>query len=83
MVADMYALVTKSVSDRLKEKGFVGAELNAETTLLGGDLPLDSLDLATVLIEMQEQVGQDPFASGFMEFRTIGDLVNIYRKLLD
>ena len=57
--------------------------MTAEATLLGGELPLDSLDLATVLIEMQEQVGQDPFASGFMEFRTIGDLVNIYRKLLD
>ena len=82
MVADMYALVTKSVADRLKEKGFVGADLNAETMLLGGDLPLDSLDLATILIEMQEQVGQDPFASGFVEFRTIGELVNIYHKLI-
>ena len=82
MAADVYALVTKSISDRLKEKGFVGADLKAETTLLGGDLPLDSLDLATVLIEMQEQVGQDPFAGGFVEFRTIGELVNIYHKLL-
>lgn len=82
MVADMYALITKSVSDRLKEKGVVGADLKSETTLLGGELPLDSLDLATILIEMQEQVGQDPFASGFMEFRTIGDLVKIYDKML-
>jgi hypothetical protein len=82
MDLDVYALITKRVSDRINEKGLNVPELKAETRLLGGELPLDSLDLAIILVEMQEQVGQDPFAAAFVEFYTIGELASIYQKLL-
>jgi acyl carrier protein len=80
MSLDVYAMITKSVSERIKEKGLPVPELKAETRMLGGELPLDSLDVATILIEMQDQLGEDPFASGFVEFRTIGELASLYRK---
>jgi acyl carrier protein len=82
MDLDVYALITKSVSDRIKEKGLQVPELRAETRMLGGELPLDSLDVAVIVIDMQQQVGVDPFASGFVEFYTIGELASLYQKLL-
>jgi len=82
MAVDVYQLITKGVAARLTEKGEKVPELGSGTRMLGGELPLDSLDVATILIEMQEQVGVDPFADGFIEFRTIGELVDIYRKSL-
>jgi acyl carrier protein len=82
MGADVDALIRKSVSERIKEKGLPVPELTAETRMLGGELPLDSLDLATILIEMQAELGHDPFADGFVEFRTIGELVALYRRSL-
>jgi acyl carrier protein len=82
MGVDVDALIRKSVSERIKEKGLAVPELTAETRMLGGELPLDSLDLATILIEMQAELGHDPFAEGFVEFRTIGELATLYRKSL-
>ncbi|UYN95917.1 MAG: acyl carrier protein [Enhydrobacter sp.] len=82
MSVDVDALIRKSVSARIQEKGLPVPVLTAETRVLGGDLPIDSLDLATVLIELQVELGRDPFADGFIEFRTIGELAALYRKSL-
>ena len=51
-----------------------------KTTLLGGSLPLDSLELAVVVIRMREISGIDPFASGLVAFWTIGELAALYAK---
>lgn len=82
MGVDVDALIRRSVAERIKEKGLPVPELTAETRVLGGELPIDSLDLATVLIELQAELGHDPFADGFVEFRTIGELATLYRKSL-
>jgi acyl carrier protein len=82
MSVDIDALVRRSIAERIREKGLPVPELKDDTLMLGGDLPIDSLDVATILIELQGETGYDPFADGFIEFRSIGELVALYRAHL-
>ena len=61
-------------------KGATLPSVDATTQLLGGGLPLDSLDLALLVVEMEEATGFDPFASGFVNFRTVGELAQLYQR---
>lgn len=66
---------------RLEERGEGGElpqQLDGTTPLIGGQSPIDSLDLATIVIEMEELTGRDPFRDGFSEFRTVGDLAKLF-----
>lgn len=80
MGRDVYDLVTATIADQMKQKGLEVPGLERSTRLLGGDLPLDSLDLAAILVELQTHFDSDPFASGFINFETVGELVQIYEK---
>lgn len=53
--------------------------LRPETQIMT-DLGLDSLALAEILILLEEKTGQDPFASGFLEFTSIADLAALYSQ---
>lgn len=59
-------------------KGLPAPTVTEETILLGGELPIDSLDLAGMLVELQALTGQDPFRAGFQDFRTVGQLAALY-----
>jgi acyl carrier protein len=48
--------------------------------LLGGGLPIDSLDLAGLVVELELATGLDPFKDGFVEFRTAGELADLYSR---
>jgi acyl carrier protein len=41
-------------------------------------LGIDSLDLATIVVQLTEATGEDPFQGGFIEFRTVGELTRLY-----
>jgi acyl carrier protein len=56
------------------------AALSDDALLLGGDFEMDSLDLATMIVNLQDATGKDPFADEFVEFRTIGELVELFRN---
>lgn len=43
-----------------------------------GGLGLDSLDMATIVAELELSLHQDPFAQGTPAFRTLGELVALY-----
>jgi acyl carrier protein len=62
----------------LEQKGLSNQALNENSEFLGGELGIDSLDLATLLVKLEEISGSDPFREGFKEFRTIGELAKIY-----
>ena len=66
------------LSESLKAKGHASDNLQADTPLLGGALPIDSLDLAALVVNLTEATGKDPFANGFVAFRTIGELARLY-----
>jgi acyl carrier protein len=59
-------------------KGSPAPRVVAETELLGGEIDIGSLDLATLVRELEEASGLDPFADGFIEFRTAGELAKLY-----
>ena len=72
------AKVIEVLTSRLIETGKDVPELGETTMLLGGSLPLDSLELAVIVINLGEITRSDPFASGFVDFRTIGELARLY-----
>ena len=70
----------KTVIDRIAaSKGTTAPTISANTALLGGGLPIDSLDLATLVVELEQATGRDPFKSGLADFRTAGQLAELYR----
>jgi acyl carrier protein len=79
MTYSMLALITEELSRIVAEKGEILPALGPESRFLGGDLPIDSLDLATLLVVLEQRTGQDPFRAGFRQFDTLGELVALYR----
>jgi acyl carrier protein len=71
-------LVIDSVREVLQEEGIEPGELTADTKVLE-DTGLDSLALALVVVKMEERTGQDPFAEGFVNFQTVGELADLYK----
>jgi acyl carrier protein len=74
------AEISKAVTQILSDKGLDAPAITAGTELLGGDLAIDSLDLAMLVREMEERVGFDPFQDGFIDFRTAGEMAKLYVK---
>jgi acyl carrier protein len=77
-VDDVMKHLEQAVSDTLAMKGCPPTALTASTRVLGGDLAIDSLDLAAIVVTLAETTGKDPFSEGFIEFRTIGELAKLY-----
>ena len=61
------------------EKNLTVQPIAEETVLLGSTLGIDSLDLAALVVELSEATAKDPFQDGFVEFRTVGELGDLYR----
>lgn len=74
------AEIGKAISQIMSDKGLPAPTIAADTELLGGELPIDSLDLAMLVREMEERVGFDPFQDGFIDFRTAGEMAKLYVK---
>ncbi|MFN3746380.1 MAG: acyl carrier protein [Hyphomicrobiaceae bacterium] len=72
--------ITQIVQRILSEKGLDAPPIGPDTALLDGTLGIDSLDLAVLVRELEEVVGHDPFADGFIEFQTAGELAKLYVK---
>lgn len=78
--SEVLAEISTIVRRMLEDKGEEAATIDANTELLGGAIRIDSLDLAMLVLEMENVVGFDPFAEGFIEFRTAGELAKLYAK---
>jgi acyl carrier protein len=71
-------LICERLRDASAAKGSTNVQVNADTAILEGSLPVDSLDLAAIVVELESATGRDPFREGFINFRTVGDLVRLY-----
>ncbi len=60
------------------ENGLMVQSIAEETILIDSTLGIDSLDLAAIVVELSEVTGKDPFQNGFIEFRTVGELSDLY-----
>jgi acyl carrier protein len=60
-----------------RAKGLPSAALSADTPLFSG-AGVDSLDLATIIVELETTTGVEPFKVRVPEFRTIGELAALF-----
>jgi acyl carrier protein len=71
-------LIREELTQILADKGATGGEINADTPLLNGPYDIDSLDLATLVVTLEEKTGLTPFANGFVLFHTAGELAHLF-----
>ena len=69
----------KTISQVLKDSGRSVANIQ-ETDALTGTLGLNSLDLAVVVVRLEQELGVDPFRDGQPMVATFGDLVALYEQ---
>ncbi len=77
-IEQVESLIVELVQRILAERGQQTEAITSQTPLWGGELDIDSLDLAAVVVELETRLGKDPFAEGFLEFRTVGELAALY-----
>jgi acyl carrier protein len=75
---EVLAQITQITNRMLADKGLAEVTIAGDTELLGGEVGIDSLDLATLVRELEEFTGFDPFANGFIDFQTAGQLAKLY-----
>ena len=75
---DVRAHAARILGEILAAKGLEAPRLTDDTVLLGGSLGIDSLDLAALVVTLTQISRSDPFAEGFIEFRTAGELIRLY-----
>ena len=71
------AMIAATINEVLAEGGLPTSNWGPETNILH-ETPLDSMGLAIVVLRLEEKTGKDPFASGFIHFRTVGELAALY-----
>ncbi len=48
--------------------------------IFGEQIKLDSLDFAVIVVQLEQQLGLDPFRQGARPVRTLGELVQLYAQ---
>lgn len=75
----MDEVVSRAIGEVFEENGKPKVAVRPDSRILE-DLGLDSLNLALLLVKLEERTGRDPFAAGFENFTTVGELVALYQK---
>jgi acyl carrier protein len=70
--------IQRIVNDLLQRKGLEPVPVMSHSRFLGEDIPIDSLDLAVLVTELERVTLKDPFQSGFQDFRTVSELAKLY-----
>lgn len=76
--AALIGVIEEELRRIVADKGASLPPLAAETVFLGAELPIDSLDLATLLVVLERRMARDPFRAGFRQFTTVGELAALY-----
>jgi acyl carrier protein len=71
-------LIEDIIANLAQSRGLPRPAVRESMHVLGGELPLDSMDLASVVLELESRTGYDPFKAGFINFRTVGELARLY-----
>jgi len=71
-------LVLSEIAEIRAGKGLPPTNITTDDLLLGEALGLDSLDLATLVVSLEEKTGRDPFRAGFVMFRTVSELTELF-----
>jgi acyl carrier protein len=74
--------IENAINELLRQRGLEAIRVSANSRFLSDEVPIDSLDLAVLVTELQRVTGNDPFQAGFRNFRTVGELANLYAASL-
>lgn len=59
-------------------KGLPELQFQLDEILLSDNIGIDSLDLAILVISLEEATGLQPFQNGFVMFETVGELITLF-----
>ena len=77
---DIAAAIARTIRSAVAESGNEAPELTPQTRI-DRTLGLDSLGWASVVVQLEEELGFDPFLRGLSrELRTLDDLVDLYAE---
>jgi acyl carrier protein len=79
-VSQTRTLVIDAIARIQRERGLAAASLSDDDVLGEGGLGLDSLDMATIVAQLDTALHKDPFAAGVPRFRTVGEFVRLYES---
>jgi len=73
---ELVPFIIQRVQQLAKDKGAQAPSMNENSSLVNGTI--DSLDLAALVVELQEKTKRDPFEKGLVAFDSVGDLAELY-----
>ncbi len=76
---DLRRQIVAVVNKILSDSGRPTCQPTDQDTLTS-DLGLDSLDLAVLVVTLEQQLGVDPFRDGSAPVHTLGDLIDVYAE---
>ncbi|QYJ74129.1 phosphopantetheine-binding protein [Shewanella sp. FJAT-52076] len=79
-MTDVTALIIQETQSLINAKGVDCPEITTDSRFLQ-DLPMDSLDLATLLVSLELTLGKDPFRDGFKTFHSVAELSALYQAM--
>ncbi len=79
MSSNITELVMDSIREVMRQNDLEESPLSEATAILN-ETSLDSLALAELLIVLEGKTQKDPFANGFINFRTVGELAKLYEQ---
>lgn len=74
---DFVNLIIDEAKKIILAKGKQVTKVNEQSAFLT-ELQMDSLDLATLIVVLEEMTKRDPFRDGFKSFHTVGELAALY-----
>ena len=72
--------IQRIIDDLMRQKGLDPIAVAPHSRFLGEDIPIDSLDLAVLVTELEQVTQKDPFRSGFRDFHTVNELAQLYAE---
>ena len=74
--------ICETIADVAREAGRDISEIN-DDHLLREKLGFDSLDLAVIVVRLEQRLGIEPFRVQQRSVRTTGDLISAYQELAE
>jgi acyl carrier protein len=79
-IGDLRQTIVDTINKVRTDSGRESLSAN-DSDALTGELGLDSLDLAVLVVSLEKSLGVDPFRDGSTTARTLGELVTVYQRV--
>ena len=73
---ELVAFIILRLQQLANDKGLPALEFSETSSLLNGSI--DSLDLAALVVELQQKTNRDPFKQGLVAFDSVSELAELY-----